>query len=148
MVIAPLAVWAGLNVPQDPAGAQLQSTPAFELSLETVAEIDAVPPAERLAGGLLFIVIEGFVGLGLPGLETLPPQPEKYTVRRKRLAITSSAHFDVTYCFCNLASSYLAHTSSLTAGSWADQAKPLPISGNRNFRHEKCLIACKSTIRC
>jgi hypothetical protein len=33
----PLAVWVGLNDPQVPTGAQLQSTPAFDASCETTA---------------------------------------------------------------------------------------------------------------
>jgi hypothetical protein len=40
-----------LNEPQDPAGAQVQSTPAFAVSFVTVAEIVAVALAARVAGG-------------------------------------------------------------------------------------------------
>ncbi|HLJ15620.1 MAG TPA: hypothetical protein VKV15_14060 [Bryobacteraceae bacterium] len=51
VVAAPLAVCAGLKDPQDPAGAQLQSTPAFAVSLETVADMLAVALAARVVGG-------------------------------------------------------------------------------------------------
>ena len=51
VVLAPLAVCAGLKVPQDAAGEQLQSTPAFAESLETVAESVAVPFAASEVGG-------------------------------------------------------------------------------------------------
>ena len=51
VVAAPLAVCAGLKVPQVPAGAQLQSTPALAVSFETVAAIVAVAFAARVVGG-------------------------------------------------------------------------------------------------
>jgi hypothetical protein len=51
-VVAPLAVCAGLKEPQDPAGAQLQSTPPFALSFETVAEIMAVRPVAMDDAGI------------------------------------------------------------------------------------------------
>jgi hypothetical protein len=38
VVGVPLAVAVGLNVPQEPAGVQLQATPALALSLVTVAD--------------------------------------------------------------------------------------------------------------
>jgi hypothetical protein len=47
VVAAPLAVCVGLNVPQEAAGAQDQSTPALELSLETVTVREAVAPAAK-----------------------------------------------------------------------------------------------------
>jgi len=49
--MAALAVDTGLNDPQVPAGLQLQVTPAAAVSLETVAETLAVPPATIAEGG-------------------------------------------------------------------------------------------------
>lgn len=57
MVEAPLAVCAGLNVPQLPTGAQVQSTPAFKGSPFTVAATEAVWPTTRVAGGAVVIEI-------------------------------------------------------------------------------------------
>jgi hypothetical protein len=51
VVVAPLAVWAGLKLPHVFAGVQVQSTPPFAASLITVALIVAVPPACTFAGG-------------------------------------------------------------------------------------------------
>jgi hypothetical protein len=50
-VAVPLAVCAGLNVPQVPAGVQVQSTPAFVLSFVTVAVSEVVPLVVKVAGG-------------------------------------------------------------------------------------------------
>jgi hypothetical protein len=50
MVAAPLAVWVGLKLPQEPVGVQVQSTPALVLSLVTVAESDAVPFGAKEVG--------------------------------------------------------------------------------------------------
>ncbi len=58
VVDAPLAVCAGLNDPQLPAGAQLQSTPALAVSFVTVAEMLAVPLAARVVGGAWVKAIE------------------------------------------------------------------------------------------
>src|SRR5262249_45106765 len=62
VVALPLAVCAGLNVPQDPDGAHVQSTPAFVLSFATFAVIDAVPFTASDAGAPLSV--------------TLTPEPE------------------------------------------------------------------------
>ena len=51
VVAAPLAVCAGLKLPQLPVGEQLQSTPSFEESFVTVATILAVAPVLRDVGG-------------------------------------------------------------------------------------------------
>lgn len=90
VVLAPLAVWAGLNVPQDPEGVQLQSAPAFALSFETVAAIVAVPLAAIVEGGAVDKAIEilavlgggVFVDTGVVDDETAP-QPEKDAARNK-----------------------------------------------------------------
>ncbi len=50
-MVAPLAVCAGLKVPQLPVGVQLQSTPALAVSFVTVAPIIAVPLTASVAGG-------------------------------------------------------------------------------------------------
>jgi hypothetical protein len=55
---APLAVCAGLNDPQVADGVQLQSTPAFEPSFETVAATGAVTPGFIVVGGRVAIAIE------------------------------------------------------------------------------------------
>lgn len=46
-----LAVEVGLNVPHDPAGEQLQVTPAFAVSFVTVAATIADPETDNAAGG-------------------------------------------------------------------------------------------------
>ena len=74
MVAAPLAVCVGLNEPQEAAGAQDQSTPALELSFETVSVRVAVAPVVSDAGlPLMEPVIAGGVGGG--ALLEPPPQP-------------------------------------------------------------------------
>jgi hypothetical protein len=50
-VLAPLAVCAGVKVPQVPEGEQVQSTPAFAVSLVTAALSVVAPPTTTLAGG-------------------------------------------------------------------------------------------------
>lgn len=59
VVEAPLAVCAGVKVPQLGAGVQLQSTPAFSESPFTVAAIEAVWPEVRVAGGAVVIETVG-----------------------------------------------------------------------------------------
>ena len=57
--MAPLAVCVGENVPQEPAGAQDQSTPPFEEeSLVTVAATGAVWLTLRPEGGAVVMEIE------------------------------------------------------------------------------------------
>jgi hypothetical protein len=56
MVLAPLAVEAGLNEPHAELGVQLQLTPAPAVSLETVAARLAVPPAGIEEGGGVIMV--------------------------------------------------------------------------------------------
>ncbi|MGB7847682.1 MAG: hypothetical protein WBL63_18875 [Candidatus Acidiferrum sp.] len=52
-VAAPLAVVGGLNVPQAPAGVQLQfTTGELDVSFATVAVILAVPEIGKVVGGL------------------------------------------------------------------------------------------------
>jgi len=92
---APLAVWEGVNDPQEPDGEQLQSTPALELSFETVAASKAVPPAFIVDGGAVAKVMEIAPGVPFDDLEaelTAPPQPEKpITTRRRIISATSVA---------------------------------------------------------
>jgi hypothetical protein len=51
VVLLPLAVWIGLKEPHDPAGEQLQVTPALAGSLDTVAVILACLPITIVEGG-------------------------------------------------------------------------------------------------
>lgn len=88
VVVAPLAVCVGLNVPQEPAGAQLQSTPPLALSFDTVAEIVAVALAARVAGGAWLTATEMAGGVFVVDVE-LDPQPEILTAKASR---TAAAH--------------------------------------------------------
>lgn len=54
----------GLNEPHDPAGVQLQFTPAPAESFATVAVTDAVPETDSVAGGAVEIVTEMAGGAG------------------------------------------------------------------------------------
>jgi len=65
VVAAPLAVCAGLKVPQAPAGAQLQSTPPFAESFVTVAAMETVPLAAKVAGGAVLKAIARTGGGGV-----------------------------------------------------------------------------------
>jgi len=116
-VVAPLAVCAGLKVPQDPAGEQLQSTPPFALSFETVAAIVAVAPATIVEGGAVVIAIDMADGVvdTVDDDETVPPQPEKNTVSSKTLATARIPHFDDTRIFSTVISSFI-WTSNSTPG--------------------------------
>ncbi len=60
VVAVPLPVLVGLNVPQEPLGAQLQVTPAFALSFVTVAVIEAVAFVTREVGAPLSATEMGF----------------------------------------------------------------------------------------
>ena len=91
VVVAPLAVCAGLNVPQDPAGAQLQSTPPLALSFDTVAEIVAVALAARVAGGAWLTAIEMAGGVFDVDVE-LDPQPEILTAKASRNAAAHNSN--------------------------------------------------------
>jgi hypothetical protein len=96
MEIAPLAVCVGLNDPQDPAGEQLQSTPELELSLETVAAIDAVPPALMVVDGTVARLTETAAGVVVfedAEPEPTAPHPEKLNVKRMRIILARSAAF-------------------------------------------------------
>jgi hypothetical protein len=75
-VVAPLAVEVGLKLPQAPAGVQLQVTPAFVLSLDTVAETLLVAPNVIVAEGAVANATEiGWVPP--PEDEPPPPQPDR-----------------------------------------------------------------------
>jgi hypothetical protein len=65
VVAAPLAVCAGLKVPQAPAGEQLQSTPPFAESFVTVAAMETVPLTAKVAGGAVLKVIARAGGGGV-----------------------------------------------------------------------------------
>jgi hypothetical protein len=98
MEITPLAVCAGLNDPQDPAGEQLQSTPESELSLETVAAIDAVPPAFMVVDGTVARLTETAAGVGVlevedAGADPTAPHPEKLIAKRMKTIFARSAVF-------------------------------------------------------
>lgn len=71
VVEAPLAVCAGLKLPQEFAGAQLQSTPALVLSLATVAVSVAVAPVVKVCGAPVIVMV--IVGGGGGGVELEPP---------------------------------------------------------------------------
>jgi hypothetical protein len=103
-VFAPLAVCAGLKDPHDPAGAQLQSTPPFAESLETVAEIVAVALAARVLGGAADSAIEIVAG----GCEVAPdptaPQPDRLTARNNRATPANTSNVHVARTFSTTAS--------------------------------------------
>src|SRR5450432_2339308 len=75
----PLAVEGGLNNPQAFAGVQLQLTPAFELSFDTVADTGVVPPGTTLDDtGDKTTEMECDC---VPGCEEPPPHPEMTTAK-------------------------------------------------------------------
>ena len=85
VVAAPLAVAAGLNDPQEFAGVQVQLTPPFDESFDTVAVSDAVAPAVTDVGGLAIVTaiaggvgVEGVCGAGEEELEQ-PASTQKQT---------------------------------------------------------------------
>jgi len=89
----------GLKVPQEEAGAQLQSTPALDVSLVTVAEIVAVPPAAKVEGGACVNAIVTLPA-GVDDEELLePPQPEILSakIKNSRPAIHSDGHSARTF---------------------------------------------------
>ena len=101
VVLAPLAVCAGLKVPQDAAGEQLQSTPAFAESLETVAEIVAVPFAASELGGACVMEVE-MVPEGCEVtlvLDPTAPHPDKLTARNRRVAPRNISNVHVARTF-------------------------------------------------
>jgi len=73
IVAAPLPVEDRLNAPQDPEGTQLQFTPALAESLETLAEMEAVPLMLKDPGGAVENPTEIVGGGGLPPPELVPP---------------------------------------------------------------------------
>jgi hypothetical protein len=81
VVLAPLAVDAGLKEPQAEVGVQLQFTPPATVSLVTVAETLAVALAASEAGGGEVRVTKMAGG---PSCCVAPPQPEKTTMASKR----------------------------------------------------------------
>ena len=92
---APLAVCAGLNVPQVPTGVQLQSTPAFALSFARVAATGAVAPTLIVAGGAVARLME-IAGGGVPPFEFVlllvptVPHPERLAMIRKIKPVSSA----------------------------------------------------------
>jgi hypothetical protein len=106
-VIVTLVAPAGaVNVVVAPAGAQLQSTPLFAESLETVAEIDAVPLAIRVFGGAWVMAT-----LTPPeGCEVVPdptaPQPDRPMAKSNRVtpANTSNSNVRVARTFSTISS--------------------------------------------
>src|SRR5665213_1709134 len=87
VVLAPLAVCAGLNEPHDPEGVQLQSTPAFELSFATVAAIDTVAARFNVEGGAPVRLMEVVPVLLLAGVpEPVAPQPERLNTEKRKMA--------------------------------------------------------------
>jgi hypothetical protein len=74
----PLVVEGGLNDPQASTGVQLQATPAWALSFDTVAETAAVPPGTTLedSGDNATEMDRNCVAGCVVGCEELPPQPE------------------------------------------------------------------------
>ncbi|HEX3624569.1 MAG TPA: hypothetical protein VH280_03995, partial [Verrucomicrobiae bacterium] len=94
MEAAPLAVCAGLNVPHDVEGVQLQSTPAFELSFETVAATAAVAPGFIVVGARVAIAIEVDPAVPLEfEYEPTAPHPEKLNAKRKSAAFAKNLTF-------------------------------------------------------
>jgi hypothetical protein len=78
-----------LNVPQEPAGVQLKTTPAFAESFETVTAIFAVKPSPIDAGGGVEKVTEMAGG----GLELPPPQAMRMKDREARMNRGASIRF-------------------------------------------------------
>ena len=79
-VMAPLAVWMGEKEPQAGALPQIatQSTPAFAMSFETVADTTATPPTGTCEGGVCMrdteiVGVDDSLALGMP--ESVIPQP-------------------------------------------------------------------------
>ena len=104
VVVAPLAVCAGLKDPQDPAGAQLQSTSPFAVSLETVAEMVAVPLAAIDFGGACVRAIE-IVPEGCEFESDPPaPHPDRPTARNRRVILANISNVHVARDFSTTAS--------------------------------------------
>jgi hypothetical protein len=82
----PLAEAGELNVPQEPAGAQLQVTPWFAESLATVAVTGIVPFAYRDVGVVLSLTV---MKSGGGGVEKPPPHAASVAImlrlKRKRI---------------------------------------------------------------
>jgi hypothetical protein len=94
VALAPLAVCAGVKVPQEPTGVQLQSTPAFALSFDTAAATGAVALTVIVAGGavarLMDVAAGGGVGCegGFPPFELVllvptVPHPERLAMTKR-----------------------------------------------------------------
>ena len=95
-----------MKVPQDPAGAQLQSTPPLALSFATVAAIVAVAPAAIVAGGAVVNVTVMGDGVVVAEVDDeTAPQPEKHTASIRTLARVKNPHFNDTRVFSTLVSS-------------------------------------------
>jgi len=98
---APLAVWAGLNDPQDAEGVHVQSTPALAESLATVAATLAVAPGFMLAGGAVPNVMDiagevgGAGGAGVLVLVELlePTAPHPARIAEKTIKMTFARNF-------------------------------------------------------
>lgn len=90
----PLVVCVWLKDPQDPEGAQLQSTPPLALSPETVAAIVAVPPAAIVVGGAVLIEIEMPADVVVGDDDDTAPQPEKHRASSETPAAANSPHFE------------------------------------------------------
>jgi hypothetical protein len=107
VVMAPLAVCAGLNVPHDAAGAQVQSTPAFVESLFTVAEIVAVPFAAKVEGGACVNAIVEFPDGGVDEDDPVTPQPEIFNVKNTSSNPANSSDTLGTQTFVTTPSSFV-----------------------------------------
>ncbi|HET6143891.1 MAG TPA: hypothetical protein VFE02_10300 [Candidatus Acidoferrales bacterium] len=105
--MAPLAVCAGLNVPHDAAGAQVQSTPAFVESLFTVAEIVAVPFAAKVEGGACVNAIVEFPDGGVDEDDPVTPQPEIFNVKNTSSNPANSSDTLGTQTFVTTPSSFV-----------------------------------------
>jgi hypothetical protein len=95
VVLAPLAVCAGLNEPHDPDGVQLQSTPAFELSFATVAATGAVAPRAKVEGGAVVRLME-IVPVLLPAgvlEEPVAPHPMRLSREKRKIASARGVAF-------------------------------------------------------
>ena len=96
-MLAPLAVWAGLNAPQDPVGVQLQSTPAFAESLATLAATVAVAPAVMVVGGAVAsvtdIVPEELLVVLVVLADPTAPQPERQAMSERKTKRTGEIEF-------------------------------------------------------
>jgi hypothetical protein len=93
VVLAPLAVEVGVNVPHAPVGVQLQFTPALALSFVTVADTPTLSPTVIDWGGRAEKFTEIGWGAVPPPPPVLFPPPPPQALRKVRLRMKRGARF-------------------------------------------------------